>query len=149
MNKKFVFLFSLILNLSFSAYSQSADKMSEILETQTVTYGQVSYLACVFSNTIDEDVTYDKALATMKSNSLVPMSVKTNDPIKLGKVAQIFARAANLKGGLMYTITKSQRYSFKELKAQDILPQNADPSMKISGREALAILQECIDANSK
>jgi hypothetical protein len=44
----------------------------------------------------------------------------------------------------MYRLTGAQRYAFKELKAKGVLPQTADPGMKISGRDAIGILNKLI-----
>ena len=50
----------------------------------------------------------------------------------------------NIKGGLMFRLTKgSPRYAFKQMKSDGVISQNYDPSLILSGREALNIYTSC------
>ena len=63
MKKILTLLFALFLALS--AYAQSADVITEILATEEVTFGQISYLTAVQMNIIDDDASYDDAVAAL------------------------------------------------------------------------------------
>lgn len=73
--------------------------------------------------------------------------VNVDDKVLLGDLSLIVAKVGNMKGGLFYSIFKNSRYAFKELKALGILPEEADPSMLVSGRDVLAIFSSVVYEN--
>lgn len=145
------------LFVSMTAFAQSSDKLTAIIKSETLTCGQASYLPALYTNLISEDDSQsvgdlglnnsqnNSAFEVLKTNGYFSPDVTADSEITLAQVSFIYMKALQLKGGLFYTLTKSQRYAFKELKAKGILPTEADPSMKISGREAIDIFNSCLE----
>lgn len=142
MKKIIVFLAAMILG--FSLYAQSAEVITQILDSDEISFGQICYLSAVSQGLISDDSSFDDAISALIKQGQIRESTNANDSAKLSDVASIYAKLFDLKGGLFYRITKaSPRYALKHLKAEGIIPQVYDPSKIISGREALSLFTKC------
>ena len=143
--KKALALFFILFNTYFLALAQSADKISEIIESTNVNYGQISYLAAIHAGLADETANQQQCLNTLEEKGFVQKGHSDTEQIPLEQVAFICAKTWNVKGGIFYSIFKNPRYSLKQLKADGVIPENSDPSKKLSGFEALNIISACIE----
>lgn len=142
MKKYLSILFTLFLVVS--VHAQSADVITDILETDKVTFGQVCYISAVEQGLIDEKDDYNKAVEALVANELIPEYVDSSIQIPLGDAIFIVAHIWEIKGGLMYRLTKgSPRYCFKQFKSDGIIKQNAEPEDIISGPDLLNIYNKC------
>lgn len=123
--------------------AQSAEKLSALLSTPQITKGQAAYLAATFQNLVSDDASEEESFNVLAEKKFFSGKESADEFITLGKASAVFAKAVNLKGGILYSITHNSRYSYRELKAKGILPYDADPSFKISGRDAIVILDGC------
>lgn len=141
--KKLVVLF-ISLFVTGSVFAQSADVITEILNSKEMTYGQACYLCATYQKLIPDEGSYDDAIEALVNINQLPSVVDASEPIPLGNLAFLFAKIWNVKGGIFYRITKgSPRYAYKQLKADGIIDENKDPSSKISGIDALNIYTSC------
>ena len=142
MKKIFLFFFGLFISLS--AYSQSQDVITEILESSEATFGQVCYISAVMQSLVTEDTTYDEAIQAVYQNGQLPTIAESAQPIPLIDAAYLFSFMWNIKGGLMYKITNgSPRYVFKQFQADRILPNDAEPKQIVSGIEIMRMYTAC------
>ena len=147
MKKKLSVLFCLFIGLS--AFAQSADVITELLETKTATFGQVCYIAAVQKNLVKENASYENAVQALFENGIIPSSEDPLAPIPLVDIAYIYSRLWPVQGGLMYRITKgSPRYAFKQFQADGILNSRQSPSDYVSGAKALSIYTSCVNKYS-
>ena len=93
-------LFSLVLG--FSLYAQSADVITELLESEEATFGQVSYLVAVQKELISESDSYDAAVQALYENGIIPNLEDAQAPIPLVDIAYMYSRLWNVEGGLIY-----------------------------------------------
>ena len=143
MKKKLSLLICLLL--SFSLYAQSADVITEILDSKQATFGQVCYLAAVQQNLVTEDASYEKAVQVLFENAIIPNAEDPMAPIPLVDIAYIYAHLWPVKGGLMFRLTKgSPRYAFKQFQSDGILSRKQDPADFVSGAKALSIYTSCV-----
>ena len=128
------------------AFAQSAQEVTNILNADEVTYGQVCYLSAIHQNLITEDQGYDDAISVLYSQGQLPELVAANQEVYMQNLAFIYLQMwPNVNGGLFYKLTKgSPRYAFKKLKTDGVIPESADPNSFVSGREALSILTTCM-----
>ena len=128
------------------AFAQSADVVTEILNTEEVTYGQVCYLSAVLQGLISENDTYDAAVQVLFSNGQIPEDVDAAAPVYLANLAFVYAQIwPDMKGGLLFKLTKgSPRYAFKQFKTDGVIDEDMDPNSFVSGRDALTILTSCM-----
>ena len=147
MKKIAIFLAGFLLSLSI--YAQSADVITELLESEKATFGQISYIAAVQNNLINENDSYDAAVKALYENGIIPNSEDPQAPISLVDIAYIYSRLWSIEGGLMYRLTKgSPRYAFKQLQSDGIISSSADPSDFVSGAKALSIYTSCVNKYS-
>ena len=140
----FVFLF-----IGLSAYAQSADVITQILESKEATFGQVCYLAAVQKNLINENDSFDKAVDVLAEKRIIPSLEDASSPIPLVDIAYIYSKLWTINGGLMYRITGgAPRYAFKQFQSDGVLPDSAEPSDYISGAKALSIYTSCVNKYS-
>jgi len=147
--KKYLLIFTVAALTASAAFSQSSQKLSEIINTQKATYGQVAYLSAVYSSLIDEEADYSEAVQKLKENNLIKSDTDAASPVKLQDLSYICAKTANLKGGLFYTLTDSPRYALRELKAKGIVPAVKDPSSYVTGREVIAVFNELLSQDNE
>lgn len=143
MKKKLSVLFALLLGAV--VYAQSADVITELLESKQATFGQICYLAAVQKNYVDEKASYDEAVQALFEQGLIPNAEDPQAPIPLVDIAYIYSRLWPIKGGLMYRVTKgSPRYAFKQFQSDGILSRRQDPADFVSGAKALSIYTSCV-----
>ncbi len=147
--KKILTLLFYSVALCFCASAQSSQKLTELIASKNATYGQVAYLCQVYSGQIDENADYEQAFNQFKESNKIKNGVSINSSITLSELSFICTKLGNIKGGLFYTIFPSPRYAFRELKAKGILPQNADPDEKPSGRDVIAVFNGCIPSQQE
>ncbi len=126
------------------AFAQSADVVTEIMDAKEVTFGQVCYLSAVHQGLVDSDASFEDAIQALYDKKQLPGIVNEFAVVPMANLAFIYAQMWNIKGGLMYKITKgSPRYAFKQLKVDGILPSNADPAQIVTGVQALNLYTSC------
>jgi len=137
--------FILTIMFSAAASAQSADVVSEILDTKEATFGQICYLSAVQQKLVDNDATYGQSISALYENGQLPSMVYETTPMVMADLAFIYSRMWHIRGGVFYRLTGgSPRYAFKQMKADGIFPNRTDPADSVSGREALNILTSCM-----
>ena len=143
--KKGILLISFLLFLAGVAGAQSADRVTEILNERQVTYGQVAYLADSELNLIQANASYDDAVKAALEAGILKGQHASTDPIDYADLAYVCSKTWNISRSLFFKLTKSPHYAFKQLQSLGVIPANADPSQKVSGRNALYIITQCIE----
>lgn len=135
-----------ILLIGSLAFAQSADVVTDILNTDEVTYGQVCYLSAIHQGLISETDSYDTAVECLYSQGQIPEDLDSDTPIYMQNLAFVYAQIwPEMKGGLMFRLTKgSPRYAFKQFKTDGVIEDDMDPGAYVSGAEALNILTACM-----
>lgn len=94
--------------LSFSATAQNSEKLTELINSKTATYGQVAYLYGVYSEKIDENASYEESFDVLKENFPLKKEISSSSPVTLAELSFICAKLADLKGGIfLYAFFKS------------------------------------------
>lgn len=142
---KRIFTLLFVALAAFSLSAQSSEKISEILESPKVTMGQVAYLAGTCGQGLPDESTYGEAFSEMQNRGFISPNLSADDEATLSRVACLLAKSTEMRGGIMFSIFKNERYAFKEFKARGIVPQNADPSMNLDGHDAFGMLNACLE----
>lgn len=132
--------------LCFPLIAQSADMVTDMIKTNEVTWAQAAYFAATWLNPEQNFTNGQEALDFLSSQNII----STKDPdslITLQQLSGLCVRTWKIKGGLMYTLTKADRYAFRELKAKGIIDSSDDPSKKVTGRLALDVINSCSELN--
>ena len=136
-------LFSLFI--SIAAFSQSAEKISEIDAADKITYGQFCYLVSTATSSISDSASYEEAFAQVRKTAVFDSDIIAADFIPMSYIALLCSKTWNISESLMYKITKAPRYAFKQLQALEIISQTSDPSSFASGHQVLNIITKCIE----
>lgn len=143
MKKIISILFTLIF--SFAAFAQSADVITDILESKEATYGQVCYLLATQQQLILDDATYVYAVEALYENGQIPELYGEDDSITAIDAAFLFSRMWDIKGGFMYRLTKgSPRYVFRQFQADGVIGSSVQPKDSISGSDILSMYTSCL-----
>lgn len=135
----------LFLFLGIGAYAQSANVITEILNSPAATFGQVCYLSAVHQNLIDEGASYEDAVSALYQNNQISQIIDVEKNISIIDAAHIYSFMWNVNGGLMYRLTKgSPRYVFRQFQADGIIPSDVEPASLLSGSGALSLYTSCL-----
>ena len=147
MKKIISLVFALFLCLS--AYAQSADVITDILETDEVTFGQVCYLTAVQMNIVDDSASYEDAVTALYEHGYIPILEEYQAPVPAVDLAYLYSKLWDVKGGLMFRLTNgSPRYAFRQIQSDGIVGADVDPAAYVSGEKALSIYTSCINKYS-
>ena len=133
--------------LTIGIYAQSADVITQILETDEVTCGQICYLSAVRQNLISEDDSFEKAVEVLAEKYQLGNLLEADYAADVQTVAYLYMKIwPDVKGGLFYLITGgSPRYAYKHLKALHVISDRYDPHAKLNGMQALNLLTSCMN----
>jgi len=130
----FIFNFSL-----FSLFAQStAAEIETLLNSSAVTYAQAARFVLEAA-----DVTAlrdpGEAFRYAAERGWLPKKVSANDAARLDAVSLLLMRSFDVKGGILYSITKSPHYAYRELTYKKTIQGRSDPHMEVSGEKLLFI----------
>ncbi len=142
--KKTIFL-CLIAFAAFCVHAQSAESVSDLLESEKANMGQLSYLCASKLGVISEDTSYADALDVLKKEGIVRDSKKitAETPVRMGELSFVLSKTWDIEGSLFYKINKSKRYAFMQCKALGIIPSSVSGIKIASGRDVLNAITMC------
>lgn len=144
LKKLVVILFSFFAGNAFLS-AQSADVITEILNSDSASLGQLCYLSAVQQNLVDESADYDAAIKALYDNNQISEIDSADRPVNYSEISYVFSKIWNINGSLMFRIFKtSERYAFKQFKNDDVFASSIDPQKKASGSDLLNVLSNCI-----
>ncbi|MBP3709308.1 MAG: hypothetical protein J6I73_02715 [Treponema sp.] len=142
MKKMFLFIFT--FSLSLFAFAQQASFVTEMIDAEKATYGEVSYLSAVYQGFVDELASYDEAVKALQKAGQIRADVNKDDNVSFRELSRIMAKLWDIKGGLMFRITKgSGWYAFRQFKIDGVISNDTNPSKKVSGVEVLNLYTAC------
>ncbi|MCR5290840.1 MAG: hypothetical protein K6E51_12680 [Treponema sp.] len=139
----FVFLFSFCIA---GLHAQSAEFMSQLLESKRVTYGQACYFTALYKGSIPESVSQQEAFDFInKTGYVYKDSVTADDFVTMADLSYLIVKAFNVKGGIMYSLFPSPRYALRLLESDGLVAQFTDPQGKIKGDDFIALFIRCLE----
>lgn len=146
MKKIFFVLFTLFI-MHMGCFSQNFSRLTEIINAPAITNEQAAYFIGTYIGTVSETDSTSNAFEKMKSAGYFKEDSEADTEMKLSELCSLYAKVSDVKGGLMFILTKkSGRYAFREFKAKGWLPKNADPSLKVSGANAVSLFNSVTGA---
>ena len=146
-----VFLTGLLCVLGVCSWAQSADRIMDILNSETVTYGQASYLAATYLGLVSDEASDEEAISALIDNSIVKAKYMGNSEaaIPLANFCNICCGAWYVVDSIGYSTFKSPYYAWKELRAFKYIPSQYTQERIITGAEALNIVTRCIEHHER
>jgi len=124
-------LFFLCAGLSAQS---TADEMEMLLGSNTITWAQSARFVLQASDVLVTENQED-AFWYAATRGWLPKNAQPEDTARLDGIALLLMRSFNIQGGVMYSITGSPHYAFRELVYRDVIQGRADPYMRISGEQ--------------
>jgi len=125
-----------------------ANEIETLLLTDAVTYAQSARFLLEAS---DAFATFDsqEAFRYAQEQKWLPKKASADDNARLDAISFLAMRSFEMKGGVMYSITKNKavlaaHYSYRELTAKKIIQGRTSPSMNVSGRLLLFITERML-----
>lgn len=141
---KKLFVLAIVSMLTIAAFAQSSEKVSEIIKADKATFGQAAYLVTAACGELGDNDGFDEALNVLKRKRIVSYSVNADDNINLKGLSWLCAYAWQIDGSLMLKVFNSPRYTFRQMKADEVISSAADPMDVPDGRGLLAVITDCI-----
>lgn len=129
----------LLTSIAFSAIAQDAEQISKILEKDHVNYMDFSYL---IATELGMNVSPFEAWAYCDRFESFPFTAKPTDQIPAKMVSFFLMKNYSLPGGIMWSLTQSPRYAWKELRNNSFWSVSVDPSSTISGRNMIQAISK-------
>ncbi|MBR1639465.1 MAG: hypothetical protein IJ688_08780 [Treponema sp.] len=135
-----IFIFSIS-----SIHAQSAEVITDILNADKVSFGQVCYLVAVEKGFIKESSSYEEAIEALYKRNMIPSLVYEDTPVPMVNLAYLYSQIFDVKGGVLFKLFHgAPRYAYKQFKYDGVLPVTAFPEKLVSGQEALDIYTSCM-----
>ncbi len=134
--KKSIFLLFLFFLSGFTVFSQDAAAITELLQKPVADLKDFSYMV---ASSAGRSGTPFEAYTFCDRYNVFPMTAAADTPITVKMISQFYMKAYQLNGGILWSIFKSPRYAFRELKHKGLWSGYLDPDTRLSGRELLRI----------
>ena len=142
---KKIFVISIFLILGCLCFGQSADMVSKMIESDSVTYEDVAYFCAINLGLANDDTSPEDALVALCDAKIFSMPKNSKANIAYDALSNMCMKTWGIKGGLFYTLTKSDRYAFKELQYLGFISASENPKKNVSGRDVLNLITRCIE----
>jgi len=134
---KKLFMVSLFACLFFHIYAQDAEILTDILHKDAVNFMDFSYL---IGSQSGMDIKPFEAWAYCDRFDTFPLQTTSNTPITVEQISFFLMTSYEIKGGLMWSLLKNERYAWKELKASGLWDYETDPQGTITGLKMIQVL---------
>ena len=146
LNKYFFLILCLMAVPLFaqSPRSQStAEEIEILLYSKTVTYAQAARFVLEAVDALATDNT-EEAFNYAVQKEWLSKNLSSNDSARLDNISLLLMRSFNIKGGIMYTLTKNARYAYRELEYLNVIQNRSDPSAYVSGEQLLYYISKIL-----
>ena len=144
--KKSILICSLLLITCSLLFAQTADRIEQLLEQDSVSYAQAALFVLEAAERLPPNTgaSLQAAFNTAIENNFLPKDVMSNDTVNLMGLSLLVMKAFDMQGGLFYTLTKSQRHAYRELQRLDVVQGRTDPSLLVTGEMLLFIVNRIL-----
>ena len=140
--KRTLYIAVAMLLIAAATFGQAAEKIDKILETETATFGQATYLIQTALDDGSDGLDFETAFERFKSENqnLIRDSVTAEDVIPVKTYAFLLMKAFDVKGGMMYRIYPCPRYAYRDLRYLAVIQGKNNPDASMTGASMLQIL---------
>jgi len=141
--KRRLFLFSIVFLILLSApiFAQTAAEIETLLATDAVSYDQAASFVLRAADVETTGPAFDYAA----EQKWLSGKASSGGSATLDEVSLLIMGAFGIKGGIMYSATKSPHYAYRELVYQGIIQGRADPGLAVSGDLLLFMVNRVLD----
>ena len=128
----------LLLCAGFKADAGTAAEIEMLLQSQVVTYAQATRFvleaagAAAFADPA-------QAFAFAMERNWLPRRASSEAPVTLSGISLLLMQAFDLRGGILFTITKSPHFAYREMEYMGFIHGRVSPNQQVSGDTLLYI----------
>jgi hypothetical protein len=141
MKRHLLFLSIAFLALTAPVFAQTATEIEALLSAEALTYEQAASFVLSAADVPVSSAAYSYAA---RRNWLSAKTAADGDAA-LNEVSLLLMGAFDIKGGIMYSLTNSPRYTYRELVHLGIIQGRADPSLAVSGELLVFMVGKVLD----
>ena len=123
--------------------TSTAAEIETLLDTPTVSYGQAARFVLEASDTLVTD-NAEEAFNHAVRQGWLPANAGHNTNARLDVLSLLLMRSFEMKGGILYSLTKSSRYAYRELVYLNVILGRHDPGMPVSGEDLLYYINKIL-----
>ena len=139
--KRILLLFGVSLLLAGPTFAQTAAELEALLATKALSYEQAASFVLRAADVPGSGA----AFAYAAEQKWLPTNAAPGDKAALDGVSLLLMGAFGIRGGIMYSATKSPRYAYRELVHQGIIQGRVDPDLAVSGGLLLFMIGKVLD----
>ncbi|MDR2717874.1 MAG: hypothetical protein LBB89_07420 [Treponema sp.] len=137
--KNVIFILIMLFPATGFLYAQTAAELEEILQIQTISYGQAARFVLEAADMASPKDT-GAAFSFATERAWLSKKAAAEKPITLAELSFLIMKAFDIKGGMMYAILPGPRYAYRSMISRSFIQDAADPAMTVSGDRFLLIL---------
>jgi outer membrane protein OmpA-like peptidoglycan-associated protein len=137
--KKYCFLAAILClwgGRAFLPAQTAAREIETLLRTPAVTYAQAARFVLEASETMATP-NQGEAFRFALARKWLPQDATPGTPAKLSGISLLLMNSFKMRGGIIYSVTNSSHFAYRELVYNGIIQGRSDPSMKVSGEALL------------
>jgi hypothetical protein len=129
--------------LSGPLFAQTADKIEALLNNPAIGWSVAAQFVLEAS---EKTVIADPAAAFRfaAEKKWLPKKAVPDGTARLDGIALLLVQAFDIKGGIMYSLTKSSHHAYRELVYRDVIQGKTDPAMAVSGEDLLFMVSRLL-----
>ena len=141
----FIFI-CLLLAVPVFVFSQTAQKVEDLLNMQAVSNGQAAWLVLEAADISGPAgiSSEEEAFRYAADRKWFPAISQANGKARLDRISALIMQAFKIKGGILYSFTKNPHYAYRELVHQTVIMGRADPQMDVTGYELLYMVNRVL-----
>jgi len=149
---RYCFLILLLAAVPVFAQAQrgrsTAQEIETLLNSKTITYAQAARFVLEAASVLATENREEAFNYAVRQNWL-PKKLSPDDPARHNYISLLLMRSFGTRGGIMYSITKSPHYAYRELTYLNVIQNRADPHMFVSGEQLLFYVNRILGSHEK
>ena len=142
MMKRCLFLFAVFVFPLFGVFSQTADRLEALFNTQGLSYEQA---AAFVMEAADMPMSNAEAFRYASEKGWLPKNAEVRDTARLDGVSLLIMKAFEIKGGAFFSVFQNAHYAYRELEYKNVIEGKTVPAMAVSGEMMLFIVGRVIN----
>ncbi|MCL2443490.1 MAG: hypothetical protein FWD13_08530 [Treponema sp.] len=138
------FLFMAIPGYIFSQAVSPAVEFENLLNTEVVTYAQAARFVLQAAEVSGVN-TPQEAFLYAVSQGWLPRNTREAEEARLDNIALLLSGSFDVRGSLLYSITKNSRYAYRQLRYMNIIQGRVVSSMPVSGERLVFYVNMLLD----
>ena len=142
--KKVLLFFAVFLLLFLPVFGQTSAEIESLLGEAEVSCEQAAYFTLAVA--LDQPPAASQAaFALAREKGWLPANAENGSPITFSGLSFLMMKAFDINGGIMYELTGSRRYAYREMKSRGFITGRAYSNLAVSGEQFLQILGNVAD----